>query len=168
MTEEKTGIDISDSVVMGDVQQNILKTDVCPSCSASNVRVMKCQEVGCTSKQFCELCHINCRYSEGSSTRFDSGVGLGPFCSECLAAKITQFLFEAQERERLAREAKQESLAREADAIFRYQQALNQQALNQQALNRQRVVKRGIKIGLVTIIFFGILWWIDWILYATL
>jgi len=106
LTEEKTGIDISDSVVMGDVQQNILKTDVCPSCSASNVRVMKCQEVGCTSKQFCELCHINCRYSEGSSTRFDSGVGLGPLCSECLDAKFAAWKkrLEQLERERLERE----------------------------------------------------------------
>ena len=88
MTEEKTGIDISDSVVMGDVQQNILKTE-CPSCSASNVKVMKCQEVGCTSKQFCELCHTNCRYSPASEVlRFDSGTGSGPFCSRCLTAKL--------------------------------------------------------------------------------
>ena len=93
MTEEKTGIDISDSVVMGDVQQNILKTE-CPSCSASNVKVMKCQDEQCTSIQFCELCHINCRYSSGGVLRFDSGKGSGPFCSVCILEKKNKFIHE--------------------------------------------------------------------------
>ena len=109
LTEEKTGIGISDSVVMGDVQQNILKIGECPSCSASGgVTVMKCQNKQCTSIKFCNSCHRNCRYSEGTTRRFDSGAGSGPFCSGCLTAKITQFDLEKQERERLAGEAQDE------------------------------------------------------------
>ena len=160
LTEEKTGIDISDSVVMGDVQQNILKTDVCPSCSASNVRVMKCQEVGCTSKQFCELCHINCRYSEGSSTRFDSGVGLGPLCSECLDAKfaawkkrLEQLERERLERERLEREIlaskaryEQERLAGEAQEAQETRERLAREArYEQERLERERLERERLE-----------------------
>jgi hypothetical protein len=91
MTEEIPVVDISDSVIMGDVQQNILKTDECSSCSSSNVKVLKCQEKQCTSINFCELCHLNCRYEMGEVWRFDSGRGAGPFCSECLSAKIVSY-----------------------------------------------------------------------------
>jgi hypothetical protein len=104
LTEEKTGIGISDSVVMGDVQQNILNIGECPSCSASGgVTIMKCQNKQCTSIKFCNSCHRNCRYSEGRVTSFDSGAGAGPFCSGCLTDKITQFNLEKEERERLER-----------------------------------------------------------------
>ena len=154
MTEEKTGIDISDSVVMGNVQQNILKIGECPSCSASNVKVMKCQDKQCTSKQFCELCHINCRYSEGSSTRFDSGVGLGPLCSECLDAKfaawkkrLEQLERERLERERLEREIlasraryEQEKLAIEAQEAQETRERLAREArYEQERLERERL-----------------------------
>jgi len=83
---EDTGIEIHDSLVQGGVHQHILNAE-CPSCSASNVKVMKCQEIQCTSIQFCELCNTNCRWEQGSRRRFDSGIGTGPFCSECLATK---------------------------------------------------------------------------------
>jgi len=102
LTEEKPGIDISDSVIMGDVQQNILKIDECPNCSATNVKVLKCQDKRCTTIKFCELCHLNCRYEMGNVLRFDSGRGAGPFCSECLSVKIFAH-GERLERERLER-----------------------------------------------------------------
>ena len=71
---------------MGDVQQNITDT-TCPNCDATNVRVMKCQSTGCSSR-FCEICHPNCRIKGTLQQRFDSGVGLGPFCFDCLNPKI--------------------------------------------------------------------------------
>ncbi|MGY8670687.1 MAG: SAP domain-containing protein [Candidatus Poseidoniales archaeon] len=105
MTEEKTRIEIHDSVVMGDVNQHVLNAE-CPSCSTSNVKVMKCQEIQC-GKRFCELCHPECRYSKGSSFRFDSGKGLGPFCSKCIRGKR-----DTEEREREQKEREREQVAR--------------------------------------------------------
>ena len=71
---------------MGDVQQNINNT-TCPNCDATNVRVIKCQSIGCSSR-FCEICHPNCRIEGSIKQRFDSGLGLGPFCFDCLNPKI--------------------------------------------------------------------------------
>ena len=77
---------ISDSVVMGDVHQNIGGKE-CPGCSAYNVRIMNCKENECTSIQFCELCNTNSRWEDGVRLRFNSGKGTGPFCSGCLEDK---------------------------------------------------------------------------------
>ena len=153
LTEEKMGIGISDSVVMGDVQQNILKIGECPSCSASNVKVMKCQDKQCTSKKFCELCHANCRYSEGRVTRFDSGAGSGPFCSGCLTAKITQFDLEKKERERIEREIlasraryEQERLAIEAQEAQETRERLAREArYEQERLERERLERERLE-----------------------
>ena len=90
---------------MGDVNQHVLNAE-CPSCSTSNVKVMKCQEIQC-GKRFCELCHPECRYSKGSSFRFDSGKGLGPFCSKCIRGKR-----DTEEREREQKEREREQVAR--------------------------------------------------------
>jgi hypothetical protein len=67
---------------------------------------MKCQEIQC-GKRFCELCHPECRYSKGSSFRFDSGKGLGPFCSKCIRGKR-----DTEEREREQKEREREQVAR--------------------------------------------------------
>ena len=85
---EDTGIDISDSVVMGGVQQNItnVRSDnrECSSCGATNVVIMKCQEENCTAS-FCQICHPYCRFFAILGVlRFDSGEGTGPFCETCL------------------------------------------------------------------------------------
>jgi hypothetical protein len=95
-------INLSDNVFMGnvDVQQNIVALGECPSCSASNVKVMKCQEKLCTSKKFCELCHTNSRFSEGRFERFDSGHGSGPLCAKCLIITKNQY----EEKKRLEQE----------------------------------------------------------------
>ena len=112
MTDEQMRINLSDNVFMGnvDVHQNIVPLGECPSCSASNVKVMKCQEKLCTSKKFCELCHTNSRFSEGRFKRFDSGHGSGPFCAKCLISTKNQneekYRLERErvERERIERE----------------------------------------------------------------
>jgi hypothetical protein len=88
---EDSSVRISDSVVMGDVQQNITKIqqsgNSCPSCGTSgNIRLMICRSINCESK-FCDLCHPISRYFEGDAIRFDSGKGEGPFCKGCMAIK---------------------------------------------------------------------------------
>ena len=106
MTEDP-GVNISDSVVMGGIHQNITNT-TCPSCEASNVRVMKCQESNCDNR-FCELCHPNCRYSDEKGLRFDSGAGSGPFCSPCMSNKFVEL--ERKRQERLEKEKLERSVA---------------------------------------------------------
>ena len=86
---EESPLNISDSVVMGDVQQNITNT-TCPACGASNVRVMKCQDVNCESK-FCEICHKNSRHLGWERLSFDSGKGDGPYCSVHLDIKVLPY-----------------------------------------------------------------------------
>jgi hypothetical protein len=102
LTDEQMKINLSDNVFMGsvDVQQNIMNIGECPSCSASNVKVMKCQEKLCTSKKFCELCHTNSRFSEGRFERFDSGNGSGPLCAKCRIITKNQY----EEKKRLEQE----------------------------------------------------------------
>ena len=109
MTEEEKRIEIRDSVVMGDVNQHVLNTE-CPICSTSNVKVMKCQEIQCGTK-FCELCHPECRSSNGSSFRYDSGKGLGPFCRKCITAKRE----ERERAERVVRERAEKERKREEE-----------------------------------------------------
>jgi len=116
LTEEKASVSFQDSAIIGDVTVTQNNAE-CPSCSASNVRVMKCHEVNCEIR-FCELCHPKCRYSEGRFLRFDSGEGLGPFCKGCGTIKFTAWKI-IQERLRSEREAieiqeLQERLARES------------------------------------------------------
>ena len=82
-------MNISDSVVMGDVQQNITDT-TCPACGASNVRVMQCQDVNCESK-FCEICHKNSRHLGWERLSFDSGKGEGPYCPVHLDIKVLPY-----------------------------------------------------------------------------
>jgi len=91
-------IKITDTVVMGDVNQTISGNE-CPGCFASNVRVMMCQISDCETK-FCELCHAKSRFSEGHFERFDSGKGTGPFCAKCLISTKNQY----EEKKRLERE----------------------------------------------------------------
>jgi hypothetical protein len=109
LTEEEKRIEIRDSVVMGDVNQHVLNAE-CPSCSTSNVKVMKCQEIQC-GKRFCELCHPECRYSKGNSFCFDSGKGLGPFCRKCITAKRK----EEERAERVVREKAEKERKREEE-----------------------------------------------------
>jgi len=131
LTEEKASVSFQDSAIIGDVTVTQNNAE-CPSCSASNVRVMKCHEVNC-EKRFCELCHPKCRYLEGSFLRFDSGEGLGSFCKGCGTIKFTAWKI-IQERLRSEREAierqeiltrrlsvkqRQERLAKEAKEIIR-------------------------------------------------
>jgi hypothetical protein len=84
---EEPNVNISDSVVMGDVLQ--YNANTCPACDASNVRIMMCQEEGCEI-QFCELCHAWCRCYQGEPTHFSSATHStpGPFCPDHLAKKI--------------------------------------------------------------------------------
>jgi len=114
LTDEQMRINLSDNVFMGnvDVQQNIVALGECPSCSASNVKVMKCQDKQCTSKKFCELCHANSRFYEGHFERFDSGHGSGQFCAKCLISTKNQY----EEKKRLEREImERERIEREAE-----------------------------------------------------
>ena len=151
LTEEKTGIGISDSVVMGDVQQNILKIGECPSCSASGgVTVMKCQNKECTSIKFCNSCHRNCRYSEGTTRRFDSGAGSGPFCIGCLTAKLTQFDLEKLEQERLAREAKDE------------QERLKQERRHKRKIQLELRKTKAFRLAIISYFGFVLIWMGAW------
>ena len=79
---EDSAANISDSVIIGDVQQTISQSS-CPTCDSTNVRVMKCQDSVCEGR-FCELCNPNCRWTRTSLERFDSGIGRGPLCKKCL------------------------------------------------------------------------------------
>ena len=161
LTDEQMRINLSDNVFMGnvDVHQNIVPLGECPSCSASNVKVMKCQDKQCGSKNFCELCHTNSRFSEGLFKRFDSGIGSGPFCAKCL--KITKNQYEVQkrlkrervnlereERERIERERIERKRAEESQRVRTYRKRLR----------RDRVladILRVEKIFLLIIVFVG-------------
>jgi hypothetical protein len=90
---EERGIGISDSVVIGDVHQNVtnIKQHIdsgisCPKCHARNVRMFDCLTLNC-AEVFCEICHPLCRLYKQGASRFDSGKGTGPFCNECMSAK---------------------------------------------------------------------------------
>ena len=86
----EVSIEISDSVVMGDIKQNFAYT-TCPTCKATNVRVIKCQMDGC-EERFCEICNLNSRYENGAAYPFDSGNGAGPFCQRHLSNKIAEHM----------------------------------------------------------------------------
>ncbi len=103
-------MNISDSVVLGDIQQNITDT-TCPACDATNVRVMKCQDVDCESK-FCEICHKDSRHLKWDRMSFDSGKGEGPYCSTHLDAKI---LTHEEEKARILEEVAKEIAQQTAD-----------------------------------------------------
>jgi len=133
-------INLSDNVFMGnvDVQQNILNTDECPSCSASNVRVMKCQDKQCTSEKFCELCHTMPRFSEGHFERFDSGHGLGPFCAKCLISTRNQY----EDKKRLEREkTERERVERETERIRQQRDAEQKHRDKMASWERERIEK---------------------------
>ncbi len=90
-------MNISDSVVMGDVQQNITNvqqhissSNTCPRCEAINVRVVSCSMPHCDN-QFCELCHPLCRWTPEGVGRLDSGLGKGPFCGLCMEVQVEQW-----------------------------------------------------------------------------
>ena len=94
---EDSGVSIADSVVMGDVQQNITNvqqhissTNICPRCEAINVRVVRCSMPKCDN-QFCELCHPFCRWTPDGVGRLDSGLGKGPFCGLCMEVQLEQW-----------------------------------------------------------------------------
>ena len=85
-----SGLNINDSVVMGDVQQNITNIQQsvtpgvpCPRCGVVNARIIHCSIPICRN-QFCGLCHPICRWSESGVSRFDSGKGHGPYCRTCM------------------------------------------------------------------------------------
>ena len=90
---------VSDSVVMGNVEQNI--TNVfdsshlsCPECGvvSSVISVMLCSTKNCNN-QFCDLCHPDCRWidlTNGYVGRFDSGDGVGPFCELCMSEQMEE------------------------------------------------------------------------------
>ena len=93
---EKSGVEISDSVVMGDVQQNITNvhqhidsSTSCERCDAINVRIFGCVSPGCKT-QFCEVCHAYCKWTEEGAGRYDSD-GEGPFCQECMEQHLLQW-----------------------------------------------------------------------------
>jgi len=53
-------IEVHDSVVMGDLTQNIRADRLCSACGSTNAVVMVCQRDGC-SEAFCEVCHRDCK-----------------------------------------------------------------------------------------------------------
>ena len=100
-------MNISDSVVMGDVQQNITNvqqhissSNTCPRCEAINVRVVSCSMPHCDN-QFCELCHPLCRWTPEGVGRLDSGLGKGPFCGLCMEVQVEQWENEELEEQKL-------------------------------------------------------------------
>ena len=95
MTED-SGVRISDSVVMGDVKQNITNIQQhigssisCTRCDAINVRIFGCSSPDCKN-HFCEVCHPNCKWTEEGADRFDSE-GHGPFCGHCMDLQLLQW-----------------------------------------------------------------------------
>jgi hypothetical protein len=79
---------VQDSVVMGNIEQNFTtvnesKSITCPVCKTENVRIMLCVSKAC-QKRFCEICHPNCKYTDTGIYRYNSGVGYGPCCYQCL------------------------------------------------------------------------------------
>ena len=92
--DKESPITISDSVVMGDIQQNITNVEqhmspgiICPRCDATNVRIMRCSTQDCNN-DFCELCHPICKWTEYGADRFDCDYGRGPFCGYCMDRQI--------------------------------------------------------------------------------
>ena len=83
-------LNISDSVVMGDVHQNITNIQhstssgvPCPACGVINAILIQCTIPSCR-RHFCGLCHPRCRWSDIGVFRFDSGKGHGPYCRKCM------------------------------------------------------------------------------------
>jgi hypothetical protein len=117
---EDSDFDISDSVVMGDVQQNITTNlnitnnpkDAsphlsCPECGIVGgvVSLIPCSDESCHNK-FCNFCHPECRWTtivrdpyessgvgsiKANTARFDSGEGLGPFCKHCMNEQMVRW-----------------------------------------------------------------------------
>jgi len=108
---------ISDSVVMGNI--NIDNT-ICPSCDATNVRVMKCQHNDCDCR-FCEFCHPNARFERRdiSVKKFDSGIGIGPFCSSCLTEIWNAAKQDFQRKDDEIRRKAEEEIRRKAEEEMR-------------------------------------------------
>jgi hypothetical protein len=130
-------IKITDTVVMGDVNQTISGNE-CPGCFAANVRVMMCQISDCETK-FCELCHAKSRFSEGHFERFDSGHGSGPFCAKCLISTKNQY----EEKKKLERErVKAESAKRERKDREREERAKIEQQERMERINAESKIKR--------------------------
>jgi len=122
-------IKITDTVVMGDINQTISGNE-CPGCFAANVRVMMCQISDCEAK-FCELCHAKSRFSEGHFERFDSGHGSGPFCAKCLISTNNQY----EEKKRLERERV------ERERIERERVEVERERVERERVERERIEK---------------------------
>jgi hypothetical protein len=120
-------IKITDTVVMGDINQTISGNE-CPGCFAANVRVMMCQISDCETK-FCELCHAKSRFSEGRFERFDSGHGSGPFCAKCLISTKNQ----NEEKYRLERERV------ERERIERERVEVERERVERERVERERI-----------------------------
>jgi hypothetical protein len=113
MTED-SGVNISDSVVMGDVQQNIANT--CPACQTTNIPVMVCQYSGCETR-FCEICHKD-------ALIIGSRMGVR-LCTNHLNVKQN----EAEEQRRIAEE--QRRIAEEQQRKLQQQQEWQERHENQ-------------------------------------
>jgi hypothetical protein len=127
-------IKITDTVVMGDINQTISGNE-CPGCFAANVRVMMCQISDCETK-FCELCHAKSRFSEGHFERFDSGHGSGPFCAKCLISTNNQY----EEKKRLERErVERERIERERVEVERERVEVERERVERERVERERI-----------------------------
>ena len=96
-------LNLSDSVVMGNVEQKITHISdtsppSCPECGVVSgvIRVIPCSDEYCDNR-FCDLCHPDCRYIDFTPStygrdfdgyitlgRFDSGEGVGAICELCI------------------------------------------------------------------------------------
>jgi hypothetical protein len=148
-------IKITDTVVMGDINQTISGNE-CPGCFAANVRVMMCQISDCETK-FCELCHAKSRFSEGHFERFDSGHGSGPFCAKCLISTNNQYEEkkrlerERVERERIERERveRERSERERIERRERIKREKSLQAVEQHELWKQNLRSENIRVLLI-------------------
>jgi hypothetical protein len=91
--DSSQSVDLRDSVVVGDIHQNVYltQTETCPTCHTSNVKVIRCTSSNCR-ETFCEVCHPRCRFdgfdAKGSMRLefFSSGIGESPLCKVHLDA----------------------------------------------------------------------------------
>jgi hypothetical protein len=106
---DDSSVKISDSVVIGDVNQSV-QTPTCPSCNAMNVIIMSCDNDDCTTG-FCEVCTPDCRLDYPRIRRFDSGLGMNPMCKPCLSSTKKNMQRVEREKRRVAKEKRVDLLS---------------------------------------------------------
>ena len=123
----------------------------------------------CDSPNFCEICNTFSRWSESDNQnhRFDSGIGAGPFCKDCLEDRAAWYRWkEADAKQKALEKANEEQRKflekvneehRKASEFFAHQGRISREITE-----REKPFAFGITIVVVTILVLSC-----WFLYTT-